>query len=246
VDFSEVLDARRSIRKFYPKPVEIEKIGILISAGLRAPSVGDLQPWKFIVVTKANQLQAIADSCPYERWLYQAPLVIVVCSEQQKTEAFYPGKGGLWASHSCAAAAENILLTAVELGLAGCWVGSFETEKIKEVLHIPSGIEPDILLAVGYPDEEPSAKKIAPFDTKVYFNDFGATNVDVALYRKDYGLFFRKKADDIKTRIAYETAEKGGLRSSIENAQTRIKHAVQRITKRSKVKREQEFEYERR
>lgn len=246
MDIQDAIDSRRSIRKFFPRPIEMEKIGELIADAAKAPSVGDLQPWKFIVVTKAKQLQGIADSCPYERWLYQAPLVIIICSQYEKAEQFYPGKGTLWASQSCAAAAENLLLKAVDLDLAGCWVSAFENEKIKDVLHIPSEVEPEIMLAIGYPDETPPPKKIAPFDTNTYFNAFGNANVDVALYKKDFGLFFRDKADEIKTNIAYETAEKGRLRTAIESTHQRIKHAVHKITRRSKAKKEEEFEYTRR
>lgn len=245
MDIQDAIENRRSIRKFFPRPIEMEKIGILIDAGARAPSVGDLQPWKFIVVTKAKQLQGVADSCPYERWLYQAPLIIVICSLYEKAEEFYPGKGSLWASHSCAAAAENMLLKAVDLDLAGCWVSAFESEKLRDVLHIPTEAEPEIILAIGYPDETPGAKKLVPFDSNVYFNSFGDSSTDFAMYKKDYGLFFRSKADDLKTRVAYETAEKGRVRTAIESTQARIKHAVRRLTQRSKTNKEEEFEYKR-
>jgi nitroreductase len=228
MDFMDVLENRRSIRKFFPKPIEMEKIGILVTAASKAPSVGDLQPWKFIVVTKAAKLQAIADACPFERWLYQAPLVIVVCSMEEKVEQYYPGMGRLWAAQSCAAAAQNLLLTCVELDLAGCWVSSFETEKIKEVLHVPTGIEPHILIGIGYPDEEVPKKRLLPTDMNVYFNDFGATNVDSMLYKKDYGLYFRGRADDLKTRAAYETAERGSLRMGVENATEKVKSFFKR------------------
>jgi hypothetical protein len=190
--------------------------------GMRAPSIGDLQPWNFIVVTKAQKLQDLADACPYERWLYQAPLVIVICSLSERAESYYPGKGRLWSSHSCAAAAENMSLGALDLGLASCWVTSFETYKIRDVLHIPDGIEPEILLAIGYPDEEPGQKRFPPLHTFVFFNDFGASNTDVALHKRDYGEFLRDRADDLKTRAAYETAPRGGVRMRIDEAKTKL------------------------
>lgn len=223
MEVSEAMSERRSIRKFFPKPIETELIGALMAAGSKAPSVGDLQPWRFIVVTKAKQLQAVADSCPYERWLYQVPLVVVICSLHTKADAFYPGKGKQWADHSCAAAAQNMLLAAVDLGLGGCWVSAFENEKLKESLHIPGGIEPEILLAFGYPDEEPQAKRTEPFDALVFWNNFGDKSVDRSLIKKDFGLYFSEKADDVKTRIAYETEERGGLRMRLEEAQEKLR-----------------------
>jgi nitroreductase len=228
MDFHEVLQARRSIRTFFPRPIEMEKIGAILQAASHAPSVGDLKPWKFIVVTKARQLQAIADSCPYEKWLYQAPLVIVVCTQQDRAETFYPGYGRLWASQSCAAAAQNMLLTAVDLELAGCWVSSFEVPKLKENLHIPDGVEPEILIAIGYPDEDPPKQKFQPYDSYVYFNDYGAANVDSSFYKKDFGLYFRSKYEDVQTHAAYATAERGGLRMQIERFQEKLRGAFKR------------------
>lgn len=222
MDFREVIEERRSTRKFFPKPIEMEKIGELIDMATKAPSIGDLQPWNFIIVTKAQKLQDLADACPYERWLYQAPLLIVICSLGDRAESYYPGKGRMWASHSCAAAAENISLGAIDLGLGTCWVTSFETYKIKEVLHIPDGVEPEIMIAVGYSDEEPGTKRYPPIHTNTFFNDFGASNTDVSLFKRDYGLFFRDRLDDLKTRAAYETAPRGGLRTTIDDAKTKF------------------------
>jgi nitroreductase len=222
MEFREVVEERRSIRKFFPKPVEMEKIGELIHMGMKAPSIGDLQPWNFIIVTKAQKLQDIADACPYERWLYQAPILIVICSLGDKAESYYPGKGRLWASQSCAAAAENISLGAVDFELSTCWVTSFETYKIKEVLHIPDGIEPEIMLALGYPDEEPKPKRFPPIHTNTFFNDYGQANTDVALFKRDYGSFVRDRLEDLKTRAAYETAPRGGLRMTLDDAKTKL------------------------
>ncbi len=223
MEFLDVVEERRSVRRFFPKPIPTELIGELIYMASKAPSIGDLQPWNFIVVTKANKLQELADACPYERWLYQAPLIIVVCSLADKAEMYYPGKGRLWASHSVAAAAEHVCLGAVDVGLSSCWVTSFETYKIREVLHIPEGIEPEIMIAIGYGDEEPKTKRILPFHTTTFFNDFGAANTDVALHKRDYGEFIRDRIDTVKTRAAYETAPRGGVRTAVENARTKFK-----------------------
>jgi nitroreductase len=223
MEFLEIIEERRSVRKFYPKPIPMELVGELLYMATKAPSIGDLQPWNFIVVTKANRLQEIADACPYERWLYQAPLIIAVCALSEKVETYYPGKGKLWASHSIAAAAQNICNGAVDLGLGSCWVTSFETYKIREVLHIPEGIEPEILIAIGYPDEEPVTKRLRPLHTNMFFNEYGASSTDISLHKRDYGEFVRDRLEDVKQRAAYETAPRGGVRTSVENVRTRFK-----------------------
>ncbi len=235
MEFLEVIEERRSIRKFFPKPVPMELVGELIYMATKAPSIGDLQPWSFIVVTKAKTLQELADACPYERWMYQAPLIIVVCALSDKVETYYPGKGKLWASHSIAAAAENICLGAVDVGLGACWVCSFESYKIREALHIPEGIEPEIMIAVGYPDETPPPKHILPFHRSTFFNDFGSSNTDVSLHKRDYGIFMRDKIESLKERAAYETSPRGGLRTTVENARAKLKNLFAKKSKAPKV-----------
>ncbi len=229
MEFIDVVESRRSVRKFYPKPVEMEKIGAIITAGSIAPSVGDLQPWRFLVVTKAKQLQAVADGCPYERWLYQAPLLIVICALSDKTERYYPGKGKEWASQSCAAAGQSMLLAAVDLELAGCWVSSFESQKVRDALRIPGGIDPEIILAIGYADETPPKRRTLPLSVTTFFNSFGEKSVDLALFKKDYGLYFRGKAEDATSRIAYETAEGGRLRGAADRVQGAFDRFVSRL-----------------
>jgi hypothetical protein len=112
---------------------------------------------------------------------------------------------------------------AVDVGLGACWVSSFETYKIRELLHIPEGIEPEILIAVGYPDETPGMKRIRPVETMAFFNEYGVSNNDASLHKRDYGEFVRDRLDTLKTRAAYETAPRGGVRMAVERARARMK-----------------------
>lgn len=58
-----------------------------------------------------------------------------------------------------AAAVENMFLTATAMGLAGCWVGGFHEEKVKELLQIPHYVRSVGLLPLGFPAEEAEPKK---------------------------------------------------------------------------------------
>lgn len=148
---------RRSIRKFKAKPVETEKVELLLKAAMAAPSAHNSQPWHFITVTEQRTRKKIADFHPYAKMLNQAPLCICVCGEPVTST----GKERPFWVQDCSAAMENILLAATSLGLGGVWVGLYPSanlvSKIKEVLNLPEHITPLGLAVLGYPDQEKSA-----------------------------------------------------------------------------------------
>ena len=142
---------RTSIRKFTSRPVEADKIELLLRAAMAAPSAGNQQPWEFYVVTDKNTLNALADCSPYAGSLYNAPLGIVVCCRKNCRLPEY-------AQIDCSAAIENLLLEADSLGLGAVWLGIAprpeRMEKTGKVLEIPENLYVFSLIACGYPAEE--------------------------------------------------------------------------------------------
>ena len=143
---------RRSIRKFTEIPVTEEQIEQLLRAAMAAPSAHNKQPWEFVLTTKRETLDKIAESHPYAKMLEQAPLCIVVCANlsKQEEEGFYV--------QDCAAAIQNILIEAVEINLGTVWIGLHPHEnlqnRVREIFNIPSDIVPISMIAIGNPDEE--------------------------------------------------------------------------------------------
>jgi nitroreductase len=74
-----LLATRRSLRKYTAEPVPDEMIQELLTAGMSAPSGGNSRPWRFVVVTAREQLDALAVLKPV---LGRAPLAIVVCGDR--------------------------------------------------------------------------------------------------------------------------------------------------------------------
>ena len=75
---------RTSIRQYEDKPVEKEKIDMLLHAGMAAPSGCDQRPWHLVVVTSHDKLVALSESSPYVKFVKNAPLAIVVCGDMTK------------------------------------------------------------------------------------------------------------------------------------------------------------------
>lgn len=147
---------RRSIRQFKDMPLSQQQIDSLLKAAFAAPSARNLQPWEFIVVTNPRKLCEMSDLAPGAKPMKQAALGIVVCANLDKNEALE------YCEQDCAAATQNILLTAHALGLGGVWLGMHPTpgrsQRLKVIFGLPENIHPLWMIAIGYPDEEGQIK----------------------------------------------------------------------------------------
>ncbi|MBI2134761.1 nitroreductase family protein [Candidatus Woesearchaeota archaeon] len=158
MDVFEAIRTRRSIRKYKDKQVPWDNVVTILQAGKYAPSAGNLQNWKFIIVKNDAKRKAITKACLQQEWMEQAPVFIVVLAEPKKAERFYGIRGSrLYTLQACAAAIENMLLTAHSLGLGSCWVGAFDEHEIWAILGLPEEISVQGIVTIGYADEIPQA-----------------------------------------------------------------------------------------
>jgi len=150
----EAITHRRSIRKYKDVALEWDKVGEILEAGRYAPSAGNTQHWKFIVVMDKKRRADIAEACVSQMWMQDAPVHIVVVSHVERVEQMYGAKGkDLYAIQDSAAAIENMLICASALQVGSCWVSAFDEEKLDEILEIPSGNKVQAVLTLGYADE---------------------------------------------------------------------------------------------
>ena len=164
---------RTSIRQYTNEPVSKADVETMLRAGMAAPTAVNRQPWHFVVVTKREQLSALAAANRGTNMATKAPLAIVVCGNLQKA---MPGTGqGFWVQ-DCSAATENILLAANALGLGAVWTGLYPDEEhskaVRDVLKAPEHIVPLCTIVIGHPAENPAPKdKWKP--ENVSYNEFG-------------------------------------------------------------------------
>jgi len=171
--FSEILSNRRSIRKFQEKPVPLELIKDMINDCTLAPSAGNEQPWKFVVVTnqdlidrisaegKRNMLERIAShpndyAKKYEKMLqkesfhifYHAPAVVYILGDARVKNLLV----------DCALAASYFMISATSRGLGTCWVNfgkAIGEPELPEVLGMPKNHQIVAPIALGYPEKIP-------------------------------------------------------------------------------------------
>lgn len=152
---------RRSIRRYTSEPVSEETVEKILKAAMAAPSAGNQQPWRFIVLTERDSLEAAASATPYGNILEGAAFGLVVCADTHDIK--HPA---MW-QQDCSAATENALLAAHALGLGAVWLGFWpkmeRVTPLKESLGIPEGVEPLAVIAFGDPAEEkPPADRYDP------------------------------------------------------------------------------------
>jgi nitroreductase len=174
MNFDEVLQKRRSIRSYQSVPVEKEKWLALVQAGALAPSSGNLQNWKFIIVEDFEKRKKISHLSHDQVWMQQAPIHIVVCADTKVAHQYYGVRGErLYSVQNCAAALQNMSLAAVDMGLGSCWVSAFDEERLKNLLSIPGDARPQAIFTVGYPNEKvPTPSQKDPVDY-LYFETYG-------------------------------------------------------------------------
>jgi len=150
----EAILNRRSIRRYQGNPVPLEELVRLVELGVWAPSGGNAQTWRFVIVTQPEIIRALHAVAP--GMLSIPPAIIAICQDKQL--AFQRG-GKLGQERAsimdAAMAAQNIMLAAFAHGLGTCSILSFHREAVARILELPDGVEPELLITIGKPAEQP-------------------------------------------------------------------------------------------
>ncbi|MCH8329144.1 MAG: nitroreductase family protein [Nanoarchaeota archaeon] len=207
----EVFDAirtRRSIRKYKDKQVPWDNIVTIMQAGKYAPSAGNLQNWKFIVVKDDAKRKAIANACMQQEWMEVAPIYIVVVAEPEKMERYYGTRGArLYTIQGCAAAIENMLLTAHSLGLGTCWIGAFDEDEIFRILTLPEEKTVQGVIVIGYADEAPQPPPKYRIEHMMFFEKWWG-RLEAPKTHLGWWSAFNMKAVDEGKKLAKKTGKK--------------------------------------
>jgi nitroreductase len=174
----DIIKERYSVRDYSSRPIEQEKLDIILESARLAHSACNVQPWHFYVVTDKKKIGAFSEKMPLgaqmvmNSFISEAPIVIVATAGPinilQKALSYIINKR--WYYMDVSIAIEHMVLTAWEFGIGSCWIGWFDEKKIKKTLSIPRDREVVALLTLGYPNEvskrpEKSRKKTEEITT---------------------------------------------------------------------------------
>lgn len=170
MEFYDVIKARRSTRKFTNDKVSSEQILRMLDAAISAPNACNMQSWHFYVVTDPAVKKRMADEGVMAAWAATAPVIFVVCTAAAEITSRFGERGEkLFAIQDTAAAIENLLLCAADMGLGGCFMGAFDHDKCSSILGILDGHHPVAMVPVGRPAQILPARPRNPLESAVTF-----------------------------------------------------------------------------
>ena len=149
MELNQVIQTRRSIRKYKQEPIPEAVFHKLYNSLSLAPSANNMQPCKFIFVKDPEIRKQIVNKGCHQPSLLDAPLIVVACCNHGT-------------SFDAAIAVDHLILAATDSGLGTCWVGWIEREEIKKILGIPDNMDVPIIIPIGYAAESPEARSRKP------------------------------------------------------------------------------------
>ena len=145
-----LLFQRRSVKQFTGESVSDRDVDLIIRAGMQAPSAVNRQPWEFVVVRDSAMLQTLAERHPTGKMCAKASAVVLVCGRTDIAGSFMV---------DCAAAVQNMLLQATELGVGALWCGVYPHDGMiclmRELFQVPDHVMPFALVPMGVPAVHP-------------------------------------------------------------------------------------------
>lgn len=190
MDLFSAIETRTSCRRFLPDPVDRPVIEAILSAGIRAPSPLNAQPWRFIVIEDPLVKAAIhaeAERCrtwaiEKSGWawlnkyrvdfLVQAPVLVAVLGDPTRSGMdTFQDEGPVGYLLACAAAIQNMLLAAHAKGLGSLFFTLFDKKALRRILEVPDEQTPVALVCLGRAEtDQPPVARQALADKTVYLD----------------------------------------------------------------------------
>lgn len=170
-DFFATVRHRHSVRQYHPDmAVEPEKLHAILEMACAAPSAGDLQAYRIIVVRDHQALQRLAEAARRQPFIGQAPVCLAFCADPLRSAREFGERGArLYAIQDTTIAAAYAQLAAVAAGLGSTWVGQFDEAQVRAVLDLEADLLPIALVSLGYPAELPAPSPRRRLDEVVEF-----------------------------------------------------------------------------
>lgn len=160
MNFQELILHRQSVRSYDTKPVEREKIDIVMEAARLSPSACNSQPWYIVVVDQPELKEKVADATfsklvSFNKFTVDAPVLLVIVMEKPRMISQVGGriKNREYPLYDIGIVSSQICLQAAELGLGTCMMGWFDERSLMKLLNIPKKRTIGLVISLGYPSE---------------------------------------------------------------------------------------------
>ncbi|RQD76777.1 MAG: nitroreductase [Candidatus Syntrophonatronum acetioxidans] len=170
----EVVNTRKSVRKYRPDPVDRQVLTKVLEVARKAPSWKNLQCWRYILVegegTREKLAEALPSANPARKGIVQAPLTVVLCANPEESGV---SQGKEYYLVDAGITMEHLVLAAAAQGLGTCWVAWFQEEPVKELLGIPDPYRVVAMTPLGYPAQEPKEQPRKELSEIVFSEEWG-------------------------------------------------------------------------
>lgn len=136
MEVTEAIRTRRSVRAYATRPIPAEVMTRMQEALRLAPSACNIQPWRFILVTDPDVRQKLALAANGQKWMADAPAIIVGCGFPDQAYQRMGGHGNS-VDIDVAIALDHLSLAAVADGLATCWIGRIQRDAGEDAAEHP-------------------------------------------------------------------------------------------------------------
>jgi nitroreductase len=146
----DAVKSRQSIRKFEGTKISEETLNDILEVGFSAPSGGNKQPWRVVVVRNKNTKASLVEAALNQKFIAQAPVVLMVCAVPEESAARYGERGRkLYVLQDTAALTQNLLLAAHMKGYGACWIGAFDEALAAKAVGVPDDMRPVAIVPIG-------------------------------------------------------------------------------------------------
>ena len=170
----EALMTRRSIRHFTDRKISRDVLEKILRAGAQAPSGGNRQPWRFILVTDSEKIRQFDPDGKWQNFVSSALAVLVACANPHDTWEKYDENDQCWVLDT-SAAIENMLIAMHVLDLGAVWTLSFSKNVVRKVCGIPKHWQIVSIVPFGYYDQSDEVNKRMrprrPLEEIAFLND---------------------------------------------------------------------------
>lgn len=176
----KLLIERASCRNFSDKQISPDVLRHILKAGVHAPTAGNLQPYSIVKIENPESKEELAKLCT-QSFIGKAPVLLMFCLDWHRNERWASLEVApftatssfrhFWTSfQDVVICAQNICTAADSMGLGSVYIGSVLEcfTEIQDMLKLPRGVFPVVLLCLGYPETRPLPRKKLGVDLVVH------------------------------------------------------------------------------
>jgi nitroreductase len=167
-NFFDLISSRHSIRAFKNISISEDMINSIINTAMKGPSAGNLQSYQIFIVDKKTEKEKLAEAAHGQNYILEAPIVMIFCADPIRCSMEYGSRGEqLFSIQDATIACAYSQIAAHELGLSSVWIGSFNEEKVQDILKLEN-LKPVAILPIGFANEIPQITPRRPIDQIVH------------------------------------------------------------------------------